>query len=224
MLETARTKNIITSIGEPVKFEVSSAEDMNLIPDSSIDLLTAASAVHWFSMPEFWCEAARVLKPGGSVALIGSWIYLAHPTMPNATRIQEAVDTFWYNTLGEYIVPNYQVLIERFRTLTLPWDVTEPPVTAFERETLFRKEWGVEDKFFNRPDEVTLEAFEATISTLSPITKWREVHPNKVGTEHDCVRVLRRQIESLLHEAGVPEGAEMFKGWAPGMVLMVKKS
>lgn len=98
MLETARSKNVVTSACEAVNFEVSTAEDMNLIADSSVDLLTAANAIHWFSLPEFWRKAARVLKPGGNVALIRSWIFLAHPTMPNATKIQQAVDSFLYET------------------------------------------------------------------------------------------------------------------------------
>uniref|UniRef100_A0A674NI31 Methyltransferase type 11 domain-containing protein n=1 Tax=Takifugu rubripes TaxID=31033 RepID=A0A674NI31_TAKRU len=37
---------------------------------SSVDLLTASSAAHWFDQPRFQAEANRVLKPQGCVALV----------------------------------------------------------------------------------------------------------------------------------------------------------
>jgi SAM-dependent methyltransferase len=35
------------------------------VADSSIDLLTVASALHWFDQPAFFAEAARTLRDGG---------------------------------------------------------------------------------------------------------------------------------------------------------------
>ncbi|XP_030642277.1 putative methyltransferase DDB_G0268948 [Chanos chanos] len=40
-------------------------------PDGSVDLLTAASAAHWFDQERFLKEANRVLKPRGCIALLG---------------------------------------------------------------------------------------------------------------------------------------------------------
>ncbi|XP_061579933.1 putative methyltransferase DDB_G0268948 [Cololabis saira] len=40
-------------------------------PDGSVDLLTAASAAHWFDREKFFVEANRVLKPRGCIALLG---------------------------------------------------------------------------------------------------------------------------------------------------------
>jgi SAM-dependent methyltransferase len=39
-------------------------------PDASLDLVTAAQAFHWFDIPAARRECARVLAPGGAVALI----------------------------------------------------------------------------------------------------------------------------------------------------------
>ncbi|XP_059199017.1 putative methyltransferase DDB_G0268948 [Centropristis striata] len=39
--------------------------------DGSVDLLTAASAAHWFDQSRFLAEASRVLKPRGCMALLG---------------------------------------------------------------------------------------------------------------------------------------------------------
>jgi SAM-dependent methyltransferase len=40
------------------------------LPDASVDLVIAAQAFHWFDPPAAKREFARILKPGGSIALI----------------------------------------------------------------------------------------------------------------------------------------------------------
>lgn len=81
-----KNKNVIL-------FKVTPAEDLDKIShlgESSVDLLSAAMAVsmflccqhvsmssnsklnlqaHWFDMSKFWPQAARIVKPGGTVAL-----------------------------------------------------------------------------------------------------------------------------------------------------------
>lgn len=49
---------------------VGTAEELPF-PDGSVDLLTAASAAHWFDAERFIKEAIRVLKPRGCLALFG---------------------------------------------------------------------------------------------------------------------------------------------------------
>lgn len=48
----------------------STAEELPFA-DGSVDLLTAASAAHWFDQSRFLAEADRVLKPHGCMALLG---------------------------------------------------------------------------------------------------------------------------------------------------------
>ncbi|XP_078118994.1 putative methyltransferase DDB_G0268948 [Sander vitreus] len=50
--------------------EKGTAEELSF-PDGSVDLLTAASAAHWFDQTRFLAEASRVLKPRGCMALLG---------------------------------------------------------------------------------------------------------------------------------------------------------
>lgn len=45
------------------------AEQLPLAP-GSLDLLTAAQAAHWFDRPAFYAECARVLRPGGTLAVL----------------------------------------------------------------------------------------------------------------------------------------------------------
>ncbi|KAI1122262.1 S-adenosyl-L-methionine-dependent methyltransferase [Nemania abortiva] len=69
MIGTARAS--AESANLPIRFEVSAAEALGTdlephIADGSVDLLTAATAAHWFDMARFWPSAARVLKSGGT--------------------------------------------------------------------------------------------------------------------------------------------------------------
>ncbi|KAL0963936.1 hypothetical protein UPYG_G00315550 [Umbra pygmaea] len=52
-----------------ITYRMGTAEELPF-PDGSVDLLTAASAAHWFNQERFLLEAARVLKPRGCMALL----------------------------------------------------------------------------------------------------------------------------------------------------------
>ncbi|EPS95010.1 hypothetical protein FOMPIDRAFT_1025968 [Fomitopsis schrenkii] len=54
------------------KFVQSGAEELGWLEDKSVDMVVSAQAAHWFNWGKLWPEAARVLKPGGSLA---SWGY-----------------------------------------------------------------------------------------------------------------------------------------------------
>ncbi|KAM0716775.1 hypothetical protein Q7P37_008220 [Cladosporium fusiforme] len=223
MLDAARSLNLKTSTGEPVRFELSSAEDMAGLEDESIDLITAANAAHWFDMPSFWRRAAQVLKPGGSVALWTSGSPAVHPDTPNAAAINSA----WQKHRDEHLLPYFEPgnLLTRqgYRTLKMPWDVS-PAMESFSRESLFRKDWELSRPFHAGQDRlISLDMLERMLATGSPETRWREAHPDAVGTEKDVVRMLRREIERLLSEVGVSEGDAALRGATPGVVLMVKK-
>ncbi|ETS59479.1 hypothetical protein PaG_06397 [Moesziomyces aphidis] len=54
-----------------VEYQQGYSEQLSFLEDSSVDLVTAGQAAHWFDYPKFWREITRVLRPGGSVCLYG---------------------------------------------------------------------------------------------------------------------------------------------------------
>lgn len=56
--------------GYPRFTSVAGTAEATTLADSSVDLITAGQAFHWFDPERFRAECARILKPGGSVALI----------------------------------------------------------------------------------------------------------------------------------------------------------
>src|SRR5262245_48334367 len=51
-----------------IEYRVAPAEASGL-PAGSVDLGTAAAAVHWFDLPRYYQEVLRVTRPGGVVAV-----------------------------------------------------------------------------------------------------------------------------------------------------------
>ena len=225
MIAFAQTLGLKTASSKPVEFRLSTAEAMEGVEDESVDLITAANAAHWFDMPAFWTRAARVLRPGGSVALWTSGEIAAHSDTPNAVAINEAFFRFKEEEMKPYFEKGNFIVQSGYRDLEMPWDAT-PPVGTFDRAGVFRKEWDLEREEFMVGQDVpfTTEMFERMWATSSPVTRGRRAHPGKEGTEGDVVRRWRRRVEGLLAEVGVGEGEAVLRGTSAGVVVMVKKA
>jgi hypothetical protein len=82
-----------------VEFRVGEAEATGL-EDACCDLVTVAQALHWFNLPVFYAEAARILRPGGVLA---SWGY-ATCTLGDPT-LDALVAELYDGDLGPYWSP-----------------------------------------------------------------------------------------------------------------------
>jgi SAM-dependent methyltransferase len=97
-----------------VEYAVASAERSGLA-DASADLVTVAQALHWFDVPAFYEEAARVARPG---ALLAIWTYprpeLEHPDLDRVFR------DFHANVVGPYWPPGRRHVEANYSTLPGP--------------------------------------------------------------------------------------------------------
>lgn len=115
-----------------VTYREAAESDPN-IPDGSVDIVTAAQAAHWFDASRFHGEVARVLKPGGVLAL---WTYgLPRIDAPVDACVQE----FHTLTVGPYWPPGRYHVDTGYRHLPFPYgDLASP---TFEHAL----HWSVED-------------------------------------------------------------------------------
>jgi SAM-dependent methyltransferase len=81
------------------------------LSDNSVDLVTAAQAFHWFKLAETKQEFARILKPGGHVALIWNQRKLEEPFQKGYDGILREFATD-YNTVNHMNIPSED--IEKF--------------------------------------------------------------------------------------------------------------
>ena len=55
---------------DPHFFSIAAPAEHTTLPDHCVDMVTAASAFHWFDTDAFRAECRRILKPGGYVVLL----------------------------------------------------------------------------------------------------------------------------------------------------------
>ncbi|WP_324779219.1 class I SAM-dependent methyltransferase [Thiobacillus sedimenti] len=110
-----------------VTYRVAPAEASGLA-DCSVDLVTVAQAAHWFDLPRFHAEVARVLKPGGVIAL---WGY-GRMVLPGA--LDAPFQRFYSETVGPYWPPERALIDDAYRSLAFPYTEIDAPPCFIEVE------------------------------------------------------------------------------------------
>jgi len=103
-----------------VTYRVAPAEASGL-GESSCDLVVAAQAAHWFDLPRYWAEVARVLKPGGLAALVGYGLLRIDPAL------DAAVDAFYTDGVGRFWPPERRLVDGGYREIDFPFREAPAP-------------------------------------------------------------------------------------------------
>jgi len=107
-------------------------ETQSGLETGSVDLVTVAQALHWLDLERFYAEAARVLGPGGWLAV---WTY----GVPRAREpdIDAVIGRFASETVGPYWPPERALVDSGYRTLPFPFaEEVTPPFHMEQRWTL----------------------------------------------------------------------------------------
>jgi SAM-dependent methyltransferase len=133
-----------------VIYRVALSEESGL-DDHSVDLITVATAVHWFNLDPFFDEVRRVAKPD---CIIAVWtLYLC--------RISDSVDPiltrFNDDILGDYWSEKIQLPRNHYRTLPFPFPEIEAPA-------------------FHASAEWTLNDLIGFLESWSAVQKYRQEH------------------------------------------------
>jgi SAM-dependent methyltransferase len=111
---------------ERVEYRIAPAERSG-VADSSVDLVTAAQAAHWFDLEAFYAEARRVAKSEAALALITYGTgYI------EAGDVDTILQHFYSTVLGPYWPPERRIVEDGYKSLPFPFREIEPP--SFEME------------------------------------------------------------------------------------------
>lgn len=93
-----------TLLGElPGFVSVNGAAEATTLAEACVDLVTAAQAFHWFDAGQARGEFARILKPGGTVALLWNMRkFDANPFLRELERILRAYGTDYADGVAEF--------------------------------------------------------------------------------------------------------------------------
>ncbi|RKP11682.1 S-adenosyl-L-methionine-dependent methyltransferase [Piptocephalis cylindrospora] len=183
-----------------VKYGVSKAENLPE-KDGTVDLIVSAEAAHWFDPKAFEAEVTRLLRPGGTVALVGySWMHiLDHPT------ISEVIKDLGQGRFGSYWAQGREVLDGRYAVYTFP-----------SLRDVDRKTWEGREGHAGVMGEQSLTpaSLRAFLRTWSPYKKWKEMGaPGKDPID---------EVIELIRNAGIAEDESFRIAWDQVLVLARK--
>jgi ubiquinone/menaquinone biosynthesis C-methylase UbiE len=103
-----------------ILYAVEAAEQSSL-PDSSVQCVCVAQALHWFDFERFFNEVKRVLQPGG---LLVVWTY-------EKSSVNDAVDTvfekLYRGMLDDYWPPERKHVETCYRNIAFPFEAIPTP-------------------------------------------------------------------------------------------------
>jgi len=115
-----------------IEYGVAEAEDSGIDTDS-VDLVTVASAIHWFDLGRFYAEVRRVVRPGGVIA---AWTYYT-PVFGN--DVDAIIMHLARDVLADFWDSRLHYVVDEFHDLPFPFEPIEAP--SFRTDM----RWNMED-------------------------------------------------------------------------------
>jgi SAM-dependent methyltransferase len=172
-----------------IKYVVEKAEHSS-IETNSVDLLTIATALHWFDFETFYKEANRVLKPN---AVIAAWAY-GVPTILSP-EVDELIQHFHYHTLDSYWLHENRLVEKGYETIPFPFQQIHSPEFYFEKTMKldelagYLNTWSATQSFIN---ENKFNPTEQVFAELRNI--WGDVASEKTVRWKLAMKVGRKVI------------------------------
>ena len=104
-----------------IEYRVAPADSSGL-PDGSVNLVTAAQALHWFPAKAFFAEAKRVLAADGAIAV---WGY-GDPIL-DTKPLHDTLHAFNRGLLEDFWAPERSLLLNGYSEVPFPFDEVETP-------------------------------------------------------------------------------------------------
>ena len=157
-----------------IEYRCAPAEASGL-PATSVDLVVAAQAAHWFDWPRFLVEVARVARPGALVALAsyGNLRELAGPVGAALARYRQMVQPHW--------PPGREHVDRGYRDLVLPWPAVAAPAidmtATWSRDELlgYISTWSASRRLVEIVGPEPFDSLRAALASAWPDDEPREI-------------------------------------------------
>ena len=130
-----------------VRYSVSPAEHTSF-DNLSFDLITAATAVHWFDQEQFFREVDRVLKPKGVLAIWGYGFFTIDAEIDAliAKELFEPIDPFWADG-NRQIMNGYRDVALPFEEISIPKTFSMQVEWTWGQLSSYLRTWSAVKRF-----------------------------------------------------------------------------
>lgn len=136
-----------------LEFSVASAEDLP-VENEAADLVTVATAAHWFNLDRFYTEVDRVLKSGGILAI---WSYGGNHCDGELGRL---LNEFAFEFLVDYWPMETKLnWLDKYQTLPFPYEQFSLPEFAIQKELSKHELFGYIDTWSGVKEFVRTEGY-----------------------------------------------------------------
>ncbi|ONH69610.1 putative S-adenosylmethionine-dependent methyltransferase CRG1 [Cyberlindnera fabianii] len=195
---------------ERIEFKVAPAEDLTKVArDGTVDLIISAEALHYARHDEFFNEAARVLRSGGTLAF---WAY-TDPIFVDYPKANEIYEKYVFED-DRYLGPMWSQpgrgIVRRFyEDIKVPEHLFE----SVEKHDYYPGKSEERTEYFFGDSEYNLKKFALMVSTWSATHAWRRAHPDAK------VDIIDQLISELKSELGWTDDTVVRAEWGTTYVL-----
>ncbi|UZJ53050.1 hypothetical protein CBS101457_002370 [Exobasidium rhododendri] len=234
-------------VADEAQFSLSSAENLSVIESDSVDLITAATAAHWFDHPSLWPELGRVLKSNGTVAF---WTYASNylPSHPDlASMMMEFMNSHSENLGPYWPQPGRSILENLLADVPFPFQLQggQEDTTTWDENSATRVAHklasdGIPDLAWTRGEAreetfrmeqvITFDALNGYFHTSSASMQYFKKNPDLQAEKPDLIdRHVERLRNLVLQErskgVGIEEGLDddhIRIAWPLGLMMIRK--
>ncbi len=157
-----------------IHYSIQRAEHTNFA-DSSFDLITVGTALHWFDFDAFYKEAKRVAKDGAAIVV---WAYSMFRSTP---EIDAIIDGYGYGFLHEYWQPERKYVDDEYKTIPFPFEeITVPKMDIelkwnFDNIIGYANSWSSTQEYINRHSHNPIGMLEEQLAKELPRDQYIDV-------------------------------------------------
>ncbi|KAG2208239.1 hypothetical protein INT47_006094 [Mucor saturninus] len=181
-LDCAITKDNIT-------YKLGPAEDLSDFKDGTVDMVSVATAFHWFQQDIFFSQVKRVLKPNGTLAVFSYY----YPVIKDAPEANGVIQDLTEGDFDKYANSNIHYIKNMYREIQFPFDTQKWYISPETADTTHISET------INAPlmeASMTIDRFADYMKTSSAYFNYLD-DPENAGKEDPVDKMISKLMKFL---------------------------
>lgn len=193
-----------------ITYQVGPAEDLSNFKDRSIDMVSVATAFHWFNKDIFFDQVKRVLKPNGTLAIFAYY----YPVITENSEANKVLQDLTEGQFKNYANSNIHYIKNMYRDIQFPFNTQKWYISPKTADTTH-----ISDPLNTSLMEasMTIDRFSDYMKTCSAYYNWLD-DPKNAGKEDP----VDKMISNLKKVLGVTDPGHIIHVVWPTVLVLAK--